>query len=966
MTDHFATITAAFASAILSQNLRPIRLRWGPQEQRFEQSLLLQRVDIQETLLEGMQVQLTCVSTDPDLPLHTLLGQPLGVEMVTDRGRLHHTNGLITDACAGHADGALRVYQLTMRDALSIMEGRVNTRIFRRLSVPSILEILLSEWRQRSSTLAAAFKFDLDGLDDTRYPAREISHQFNESDAHFIRRLCRREGIAWYVASGQQADETAIATHADIPIHTLVFCDQPALLPRAAAGTVRYHRDGATEERDAISAWSRQRSLVPGSVWRRSWDYKAVRAEEASSHSIVDQGDAGYKLANILRDGLIEAPHAADSQNDHLRLADTRMLAHEARSESFDASGTVRDLAVGHWFLLDGHPDMRGQKPAQREFLVTSLQQQAENNFPTVLQDAIRRLAPASPWKNLAHSAADLRYRNQLTCRRRTAPLAPHYDPRLHLPPVHPITALVVGPSKEEVYCDELGRIKVQLQGLHPEDHAHAQGAGASGHEQDSAFVRVSSAWAGAGYGHDAVPRVGMEVLIDFLGGDPDKMFVAGVLHNGINLPARFSHSGSLPGNRFLSGIKTKEIGGARYNQLRLDDSPGQISTQLASEHQHSQLNLGYLTEPRHGGRGEDRGEGLEARTDGHGVMRAAKGVMITAQSQDRGRGRMLERAALLETLDNLQELAQRLSHDAARHHAEATDVAQLERIRAQLRAWDAGDVANGAVRAETPMVAVDAPAGVSITSQDTMVLGAAQHIDLVSRANTQLSAGRRLLMRAGEMLSAFAAKHMKLISGKGSIKIQAHEEHIDLSAARRILLEASEEIILQAPKISIRSRETTEVAGGGSFSRWNASAIEHGTSGEWRQQAAMHHVLGPANCPPPDIPPPPTYEELQQSSSLMVRLRSHARDGRLLAHQPYTLFKQGEQIAVGVTDAAGQLRIKDHQPGDDSYSVRLSNGYHFDLPVQEELGDLDHQLAASGYRSAETDSESRLRHAGA
>ncbi|WP_253550824.1 hypothetical protein [Herbaspirillum rubrisubalbicans] len=104
----------------------------------------------------------------------------------------------------------------------------------------------------------------------------------------------------------------------------------------------------------------------------------------------------------------------------------------------------------------------------------------------------------------------------------------------------------------------------------------------------------------------------------------------------------------------------------------------------------------------------------------------------------------------------------------------------------------------------------------------------------------------------------------------------------------------------------------------------------------------------------------------MQQSASLLVRLRSHARDGRLLAHQPYTLLKQGAQIAVGVTDAAGQLLIEDHQPGDKGYSIKLPNGYCFDLPVHEQLNALDEQLAASGYRSIEKDAESRLRHAGA
>ncbi|WP_232729604.1 type VI secretion system Vgr family protein [Herbaspirillum huttiense] len=332
MTDQFQTIAAAFAGAVLSQQHRPLRLRWRAQETHFAQWLLVQRVDIEEACLEGMQAKLTCVSSDPELPLQALLGQPLGIEMVTDRGGLHHTNGIITEARAGQADGALRVYQLTLKDALSIMEERINTRVFRQLSVPRILEIMLGEWRQRSPALATAFHFDLDGLEDRRYPVREISHQFNESDAHFIRRLCRREGIAWYVASPQPTAETGRTEDADVPMHALVFCDQSALLPRALAGTVRYHRDGATEERDTISAWSRQRSLVPGRVWRGSWDYKAVRVEEAASHSAIDQGDTGRALAAILNDGLIEAPHAADGQQDHLRLGMASCVGPKASS----------------------------------------------------------------------------------------------------------------------------------------------------------------------------------------------------------------------------------------------------------------------------------------------------------------------------------------------------------------------------------------------------------------------------------------------------------------------------------------------------------------------------------------------------------------------------------------------------------------------------------------------------------
>ncbi|MFS2113570.1 type VI secretion system Vgr family protein [Herbaspirillum frisingense] len=961
MIDPRSALSAAFAKTILSRENRPIRLRWSQRETHFEELLLVQRVEIREAMFEGMHGHLTCISIDPDLPLHELLGQPLGIEMVNDRGGLHHINGIITEARAGQADGALRVYHLTLRDAMSIMDGRINSRIFRRKSVPDILHILLREWRLRSPALAHAFSFDLHRLDQRRYPSREISHQFNESDAHFIGRLCRREGIAWYIATPQDADDPATAYS---PVHMLVFCDHVARLPQASAGSVRYHRDGATEVRDTISAWSRERVLTPGNVQRTSWDYKLVHANETVSRNIVDQGRSGNEMGLALTECFIDAPHIGNDLSDQVRLTDARMMAHEARAETFQAGGSVRDLAVGHWFELENHPDMPRQDVTQREFIVTALQQRAENNFPKDLQVHIQRLLPDLPWDAAApQGASDLRYHNRFTCVRRTASITPHYDPRIHLPVVHPITALVIGPGKEEVYCDEYGRIKVQLQGVQGQGQDSAQGADPGGHERDSAFVRVSSTWAGAGYGHDAVPRVGMEVLLDFLGGDPDKMFVSGVLHNGTNRPARFSHTSGLPANRFISGIKTREIGGERYNQLRMDDTRGQISAQLASEHQHSQLNLGHLTEPRLDGHGDDRGQGLEARTDGHGVMRGAKGILITAQSQDRGRGRMLERDALLETLQALQQIARRLGQHAAEHHAEATDLARLDKLHQQLQSWDNNDETP---RPDASMVAIDAPAGVSMTSQEGMLLGAQDHIDMVSQTNTQLSAGRRLLMRAGDMLSAFAARHMKLIAGKGSIKMQAHEEHIEIAAAKRITLSASEEIILAAPKISIRSRESTEINGGGSFSRWQGSLIEHGTSGEWRQQAGDHNILGPANCPPPELPAPPTYEELQHSSSLLVRLRTHARAGRVLALQPYTLFKQGKQLAQGVTDASGQLRIANHLPEDSDYAIELPNGYRFDLPVHETLDDIDSQLAASGYRSAQERAEDRLQHAGA
>jgi len=113
------------------------------------------------------------------LPLNAFIGLPLSVQMVTDRGALHSICAIVTDARAGQSDGSLATYQLTMRDALSVLEGRTNTRIFRTLSVPDVIEKLLGEWQKKSPALARAFDFDLSSLDRAKYPVRETLLQFH-------------------------------------------------------------------------------------------------------------------------------------------------------------------------------------------------------------------------------------------------------------------------------------------------------------------------------------------------------------------------------------------------------------------------------------------------------------------------------------------------------------------------------------------------------------------------------------------------------------------------------------------------------------------------------------------------------------------------------------------------------------------------------------------------------------------
>lgn len=626
----------------LTQANRPIRLLLRGQGIVLDDVLLVKQVIGKESLSSGIDYQLLCLSTQATIPLKTFIALAAELQFVTDRGQLRSVCGIVARAHAGQSDGGLATYQLVIRDALSLMEGRINTRVFRNMSETDIIAALTREWRSRNPVLAAALDIDMVGIKRT-YPAREFTMQYNESDAAFLRRLCKRRGISWFIRPVGQGGPGGGAA----PVHALVLFDPSLSLARNAAGTVRFHRDAATEARDGIVNWSAVRTLVSGSVNRQSWDYRQGRMMLAQSPTIGKQGSAGDRFAGFLDDHRIDVPHVADNGDDYRLLGDLRMQRHEYEAKCFHGEGGVRDLCVGQWFRLEGHREIDKHRSDAREFVVTELSVVAENNLASDVDDRARRLFTANGWTDTGNAALEqakkergIRYTNRFSCVRRGTPIVPDYDPRLDLPRVQMETAIVVGPPGEEVHCDALGRIKLRFPGVREQDHP--VGAGGSYSDRDSAWIRVSSHWASNGWGNLSLPRVGDEVVVDFLGGDPDKPIVTGLVYSDRAPPAAFSHAGALPGNRFIAGIKSKEIRGTRYNQLRMDDTPGQISAQLASEHGHSQLNLGWLTHPRNHGEGKPRGEGAELRSDHAVVLRAARLMLLTTQAMLGAQGKQL------------------------------------------------------------------------------------------------------------------------------------------------------------------------------------------------------------------------------------------------------------------------------------------------------------------------------------
>lgn len=895
-----STLQAHVSLNELTGENRPIRLRLAGEEGIVDDLLIIKHVEGVEAICGGLEYRLLCVSTQARLPLKQFNAMAVELQFVTDKGGLRSVCGIVAQAVAGESDGGLATYLLIVRDALAIMAQRTNTRVFRNASEIDITTIILREWQQNNAMLAATFSFT---LDVKSYPKREFTMQYNESDTAFLHRLWKRRGLAWFfrpaVANAHRARQT--------PAHTLVLFDDAAGLKQNSAEEVRYHRDDGTEKRDSITGWQAVRTLTAGNVTRRSWDYARAWSMSNELASRRDQGPSGNQLASALDDYLIDVPHAGDDADDYRSLGKVRLQRHEYESKYFQGESGVRDLCVAEWISVTGHAEIDTHPEKERQFVITELRIDAENNLPKELNDRTTRLLARNRWHAdsaaLKQSSAErgARYSNQFTCVRRGIPIVPAYDPRVDLPRTEAQSVIVVGPVGEEVYCDQHGRVKVRFPGCRPEDHTHTNGAGASQSDRDSAWVRVASSWAGGAYGALTLPRAGDECLVTFLGGDPDKLVITGRVHNGRTPPPNFSNIGNLPGNRFVSGIKSREVQGSRYNQLRLDDTPGQISAQLASEHGHSQLNLGHLTHPRNEGRGEHRGEGAELRSDKAVAIRGGKGVYISADACLRAAGRQLARDGLTGLSEALQGIQKQLSELAETHHGDVTDNRALAQLAKHLNHWDntAGTATETAdASAGEAIVAIDAPAGMIVGSGDNIAIGAQTHVDIVSVGNTQVSTGRKLLMRATESINLFAHKFgMKLIAASGKFDIQAHQGDIELTSAKRIVLTSSDEIVLQAPKVSIITQGAQAAYGGG--------AVTHQLTGAYEINSATFAHRGPGDS---------QLAALTLPKSAMVH-DQHVRitdlnTGTPMANQRYRAKLEDGQEIEGTTDAHGLTQI--------------------------------------------------------
>ncbi|WP_153887392.1 type VI secretion system Vgr family protein, partial [Acinetobacter baumannii] len=484
----------------------------------------------------------------------------------------------------------------------------------------------------------------------------------------------------------------------------------------------------------------------------------------------------------------------------------------------------------------------------------------------------------------------------ELNVVRRNIKAVPEYNPLEHRPAAHPQRARVVGLEGESIHVDQWGRIKVRFLFTRADDHSHDGGAGSNDNDTDSAWVDVLTPWAGAGYGARFLPRVGEIVVIDFFDGNIDRPFVVGRIHEAERHPTQFDQKGQLPDTKKLSGIRSEEVDGKGFNQLRFDDTTGQISAQLQSSHAASQLNLGNLSYPKDKAESDGRGEGFELRTDQWGAVRAGSGLLVSTHKQDQAQGVHLDASEAKEQIEGGLNNAKALSEVAKNQQTDPLEM--LENLKTFIEQIEEKDQDKAAAFKQALMI-LTAPNSIALASNEDIHLSADGQLNQTAGDSINLSTQKNLIAHAQNKISLFAAQQgARLYAGKGKVEIQAQGDGADLIARKAV------QVISTEDKIEATAAKEIVLTAGGSQVKITGSGIFMTTSGKFEVKAGQHVFMGGGSANA-NVPALPKLEFAQSPYSAQYQL--FKADGRNFQGYKYFIHdSKNNLIKQGITDNQG------------------------------------------------------------
>jgi type VI secretion system secreted protein VgrG len=720
---------------------------------------------------------------------------------------IREISALITDAQMWGEEGRHVQYQLTLRPWLHLATLSTDHKIYQDKTAVDILDELLSD-----------YAFPVDKRLIEKYPQRDFQTQFGESDFAFFSRITQEWGISYFFE------------HSDGE-HRLVLIDNMGAHKQNASAAyqdVEYHQPGWKIDAEYIHSFVPHNQLTSGQFSTREYDYTRPRSDLSISQSAPrPTGQAGGEVYQW-HDGMAGAHYvqpragnadANDPQAEGRQLALLRMQALRTHGARAKASGNLRGMVPGCSFKLQEHP----RQAANAEYLILDTHFLIED----VAQDS--QIKDAAPDRKQGW-----RVQVDFTVHPMIEPLRPAMT---QAKPYSrgPQPALVVGPAGQNLWTDELGRIKVQF----PWDRIGQK------NQNSTCWLRVSSPWAGNQLGAVHIPRIGQEVIVDFFGGDPDLPICTGRVHNQMNLPPW-----ALPGQSALSGIRSRELtaeGGnssvGRSNHLVMDDTAGELQAQLKSDHQHSQLSLGKITRIEdNAGRKDPRGEGFDLRTDGHGVVRAAEGLMLTTEARMSAEGHIKDLGAIPQRLTNARALIEGQSEAARTSRAQIKgdqDVVAkaIKALNGSIQG-SGGDPKTGQFpELQEPHLVLASPSGIAVTSGGSTHIASNEHTQVTSAKHISLNSGQSLIAVALEAFKVYAMENgMEMIAAQADIEIKALNNSIKMMAKEKIELVADEITIIAKTKLTLN--------GGGSYEEYKVGAITKGTTGKYTNNAKVHSFV--------------------------------------------------------------------------------------------------------------------------
>ncbi len=782
--------------------------------------------DIQFTSADKAIDPATMLMQDASLTLAAPVAEAFGVTVQQTQRVIH---GVVTGFKRLSASKDECRYELSLQPRLALLSRSHQNGIYQDMSVPQIVEKIL---RERHDMRGQDFVFTL----AREYPRREQVMQYGEDDLTFISRLLADVGLWFRFTADPKLNIDVVEFYDDQRFY-------PPGLTLQAVPPSGMHDSGVESVWDLSSA----HQVVEKSVSTGDYNYRTATADMTAGADITrgdttTYGEAYHYADNYLIAGSEERKPESESGAFYARLRHERYLNNQARF-----SGVANAATLG---------------PSQ-ELKVTG------NDVPAQFGKGVIIIRITS------YARRDRSYEVHFEA----IPYSEDYcfRPALIRKPTMAGTlpARVTSTTANDTYghIDKDGRYRVNLM--------FDRDSWEPGYE--SLWVRQARPYAGDTYGLHLPLLAGTEVAIAFEDGNPDRPYIAYVLHDS-------AHGDHVT----ISNYKRNVLRTPSNNKLRLEDERGKEHIKLSTEYGgKSQLNLGHLVDNEK----QPRGEGFELRTDSFGALRAEKGLFISADGQAKAQGQVLEMQPAISLLQGAQEQMDAISADAQTATASPADLqAQISLLQQNLS------------ELKQAVVLLSAPKGIALSSGEHLQMSASENLIATAGKNTDISVAKNLFIGVGNTLSIFVRKlGMKLIANQGPITVQAQNDLMELLARKAITITSTENEI----KITAKKRITLNA--GGSYITLDENRIESGTAGEYITKAGHYERQEKASLKS-IIPAFPIIEPGEHS----LRFAFYGDDNVIgsmghLVGQPYNIRNSaGEVIASGVLDQSGRFpRVK-------------------------------------------------------